>query len=315
MKNDIEILRAVCYTQEEMNSLSIQGYTFKSLDIEMMIEFKKIYEFGIPQLHKFIDKLIENGSKMDTYSILYYVDVLTQGPLGRKVKEYAKNKKYFIKTPDSLGQDGNVTYSPSNTTIYNDNVYPLGTTVSIYNKIPKRSQNILALGIKVVEDVFRSSFNEVRFHDNTLPLVDKKNLQRASAEPDGTWVTTTHGSYIVKDRKYINSVKSISKDVFKIVKKYLKDLDISGKSDDEAYRMFSEKKQYNPFDPSKNESSSSNLKVNKTYKEGKKSRSVTTDLMGDEFETFEKRDYSLKISTNEKVKEFKLNTNQGQLGN
>ena len=77
-------------------------------------------------------------------------------------------------------------------------------------------------------------------------------------------------------------------------------------------------KDYSPFDSEKNQSKSINSKVEKEFTDSlddTKKEKIILDLMGDEFDSEEKRKKVLKISGPEKEEEFKVNTNEGQLGN
>jgi hypothetical protein len=163
-----------------------------------MIEFKKIYELGTTQLKKFIDKLDEEGKELDTYSIMYYIQVLLNGPLGAYVREYSKDKKYFINSPDIMGMLGNKIVSHQNNTIFEDGNYVLGCAVDTYNKLPPFIQTTISNSIKQTEDVFRSSLRSSAVTDNTLPIVDKANQTRYEEEKLGKWVIKANGNNMVK---------------------------------------------------------------------------------------------------------------------
>lgn len=306
MKNTVEILRAICYTKEDLNTITNLADSFTEKEIEFMVEFKKIYELGLDQLKKFIDKLDKEGKDLDTYTIQYYVDILTNGPLGSYVRQFSEFKKYFVNTPDTLGMLGNKNYSPENITIFSTDNYPLGCATDTFNKLPRFIQDGLKNGIKQVEDVFRTSLKSSSEVDNTLPIVDKSNQKRHDEEPSGKWVLRSNGNFMVKDSYYYQVIDDISQDIFDKVK-----LEIG----EEDFRVYKDKKQYSPFDSDKNESTSTNNKIKKNITENGKTFEVTLDLMGDVFDSVEKRKNSIIVQSDSKDKEYKLNTVEGQLGN
>lgn len=304
MDNKIETLRSICFTKDDIDTIQNLG-DFSDKDIEFMVEFKKIYELGLGQLQKFINKIDEEGDELDTYSINYYISVLVNGPLGSYVREFSKDKKFFVNTPDIIGMLGNVTKSPLNNTIYQNDDYPLGCSVDSYNKLPGFIQTSIQNAAKVTEDMFRSNLISSSTYDNTLPLVDKANQLRYDEEQLGEWVLRSNGSYMVKDSFFLVSVKDVSQDIFNSVKDYL---------GDENFRIYRDNKQYTPFDSDKNTSTSEATKIEKEFTVGDESRVITLDLMGDEFDSIEKRSSSLTIHSLEKDEKFLLNTNEGQLG-
>jgi len=308
MDNKIEILRSICFTAQDIDTIKNLDDLgdFSDKDIEFMIEFKKIYELGLEQLKKFIDKLDTDGKDLDTYSINYYIKVLLNGPLGSYVKKYSIDKKYFANSPDIMGMLGNITKSSLNNTIFTHDDYPLGCSVDVYNRLPGFIQNSIQTAVKVSEDLFRESLGSCVAVDNTLPLVDKHNQQRYQEEQLGKWVLRPNGNYMVKDSFWLVSVKDVSQNIFDSVKSYL---------GDEDFRVYKDKKQYTAFDSDKNTSTAGVTEVEKEFTVGEDKLTITLDLMGDEFDSEEKRQSSLTISSPEKDEKFLLNTNAGQLGN
>ena len=102
MSNLVELLRAICFDKEDMSNTKLEGIEFSDKEIEFMVEFKKVREFGISALEKFIDKLNEEGYKLPEYSVMYYVDQLLNGCFSPQVAILAKGKRYFCKLSDSL---------------------------------------------------------------------------------------------------------------------------------------------------------------------------------------------------------------------
>ena len=305
MKNSVELLRAICFTKDDMKNITNLADSFTEKEIEFMVEFKKIYELGTGQLKIFIDKLDEEGSELDSYSIQYYVDVLTHGPLGSYVLELSKDKKYFVNTPDAIGILGNKNKSPQNITVFSTDAYPLGCAVDTYNKLPSFMQVGLTNSIKQTEDVFRTSLRSSNEIDNTLPIADKAPQLRHDEEPSGLWGMRSNGSYMTKDTYYYQVISDISQELYEKIKTQL---------GDEDFRMFGDKKEYSAFDSDKNQSTAINNKIVKNVTDGEISQKVDLDLMGDVFDSEEKRATSLKITNTSKDVEYLLNTVTGQLG-
>lgn len=303
--NKIETLRAICFTKDDMENITNLGDLFSDVDIDFMVEFKKIYELGLGQLEKFINKLDTEGKDLDTYSIQYYIDILHNGPLGNFVRELSIDKNYFVETPEIMGLLGNKSSSSSNTTLYFDRTKFIGCHVNTFNKLPTFMQTNLLASVSQTEDVFRSSLNSSIIIDNTLPIADKNPQLRYDEEYSGKWVLRSNGSFMVKDSYYYRAIEDISEQIFDKIKLEL---------GDENFRMYSEKKLYNAFDLEKNTSISTNTTINKKIINNDVETIVETDLLGDELDSEAKRGNILKISNDVKDVEYKLNTNIGQLG-
>lgn len=303
MRNKIEILRSICFTKEDLANYKNIDNEFSDLEIEFMVEFKKIYELGLNQLEKFINKLDEEGKDLQPWDIVYYVKQLLNGPLSNYAKELAKNKKYFEAIPDILGNVGNNEITRHNTTLYLDDEYPLGVPVDIYNKSPLFIQNMIVDANKAVETMFRSSLNASVVNDNTMPIIDKNNQSRYSFEKTGEWQQKSHGTINVKDSYYRAKMKDIRSQIFDKVKEVI---------GEEHFRIFRDKKDYAPFDSEKNNATSLNYIFEKELKEGDKTEIFEEDIYGD---VFDKRDSILTIQKPDKNEEYKLHTVDGQLGN
>lgn len=330
MENKIETLRSLLFTKEDYDTITnikdiLPDVTDK--DIEFMWEFKKIYELGLGQLKDFIDKLeCEGWKELDIYSILYYMEVLRNGPLGSYLPDLTKDKKnYWPKhTNDAIGLLGNKNKSPQNVTIYQGMEYQLGSEVNTNNKLPGFMQTTTRTAIQITEDMFRSSLMSSSMIDNTLPIVDKKPQVRYGEEPTGSVVLRPNAYYMVKDRYFYLEVEAASAPIFKKVEDEFLDnpkqwtdtfrgKQFTVKADN--FRMYKTKKQYSAFDSGENPSEATNVKQEKEFTLGDNKEIITLDLMGDEFDSEERRASVLKVSNPVKDEEFILNTNEGQLGN
>jgi hypothetical protein len=301
MKNKVELLRSLCFDKETLETIKNLPKIFSDKDIEFIIEFKKIYELGIDQLDKFLAKLENEGSQLDTYSIQYYVNQLKSGPFADLVISKTASSKYFKESPDSMGVMGNLTRSPSNVSLYAKDAIPMGCAVTTYNKLPDFVQKNLQTAHKVVEDVFRSSLKSSTMYDNTMPIINKNNGSRMGKEKTGSWVYTSNGTYLVKDSAFYNNLTNITKKVFSQINEYL---------GDEDYRMYTDKKNYNPFGNT-NESITEPLVLEKQVG----SHIEEIDIMGDVYDSDEKRKAVIIVDTGNNVEKFTINTNKGQLGN
>ena len=303
MRNAIEILRSICFTKEDLVNYKNIDDQFSKAEIEFMIEFKKIYELGLNQLEKFINKLDEEGKDLEPWDITYYVKQILNGPLSTYAKKLAENKKYFTAIPDIFGINGNNEVTRHNTTFYQDDVYPLDIPVDIFNKSPLFIQNMIISANKEVEQMFRSSLNSSVIIDNTLPISDKAQQQRYSLEKTGEWQQKSHGTINVKDSYYRVKMSDVRSQIFDKVKELI---------GDEHYRIFRDKKIFSPFDSEKNNSTSSNYVFEKELIEDDKSVIFEEDIFGD---VFDNRESVLKIQKPDKNEEYQLHTVDGQLGN
>jgi hypothetical protein len=303
MRNRVEILRAIEFTKDDLDNIKNLNeiYSFSATEKEFMEEFKKVYELGLDQLEKFINKLHSEGSKLDVYSIQYYVRQLLSGPLGSYAKKLGQGKRYFSATTDIIGVCGNVQSSTVNSAPVPSADTPLGQTVDIYNKIPVFLQSLSTEVSRSVENVFRQGMKSTIFTDNTLPLVDKRTQSRVNTENDGLWQSQPHGTYCVKDRAFFKVLEKIKPAVASSVK---------NKFEAEDFRIYQDKKNFNPYNKNLNNSISKNYKIIRDIN-GQK---VQTDLFGDVLDNFEKRKNSIDVETETNKVKYDLNTNVGQLG-
>jgi hypothetical protein len=267
-----------------------------------MTEFKKIYELGLTQLEKFIKKLDKEGKDLEPWDIEYYLNLLFNGPLGNYARKLGKDKKYFPNLPDILGLMGNNQTSNHNVTLFEDDIYALNLSVDVYNKSPQFLENMIVKAGETVERVFRSSLKASIVNDNTMPIIDKKPQDRYSQEKTGEWVKKSNGNYSVKDSYYRLIMEDTRQKIFDKVKE---------KIQEENYRVFKYRKEYNPFSSEQNQSESQIYEIKKKVVEGDKEEILNIDIMGD---IFDDRDTTLTVENPEKNKEYKLNTIEGQFG-
>jgi hypothetical protein len=300
--NKIEILRSVCFTEEDLEDIQNLKDEFTEKEIEFMIEFKKIYELGLNQLTKFINKIDEEGKDLEPWDIEYYINLLFSGPLGNYTRQLSKDKKYFVEIPDILGVNGNNEITTHNTTLFLDQSYPLGAPVDIYNRAPDFIRDILKSSTEIVERVFRSSLASSIIHDNTLPIMDKSPQLRYSEEQQGAFVKRSNACYLIKDSHYRVVMKDTRQAIFDKVKEIITE---------EHYRIFEYRKKYSPFNQDENQSTSKIYEIEKKVIENDKEKVLILDIMGD---IFDQRSSILKVETPEKTEEFVLNSVEGQFG-
>ena len=312
--NKVEILRAICFSMENMEQIKDIGLSFSDVEIETMIEFKRIYELGVGEdgltgLKRFINKLLYEGKdELSEYTINYYVNQLLNGPFREYTKSLTGGKYFFTSISDNMGCVGNAERTDVNVSMVSSDDYPLGVSSSIYFKLPSIMKETLLSAINITNDIFRATTKSIWTHDNTLPLVDKKPQERCDSEPKGGYDLKPIANYGIKDvSDYILVAKPISPVIFANVKNT-----VGGEPDYNKRFLYS--KLDNPFE---NNSTSENYKVTRivTDENINTSQEIVTDITGDEFDSDSKRSVKLKLVNNEVDKEYILNTNEGQLGN
>ena len=296
MNNKIEALRATWFTKDE--SPEIKGLSFSEDEKELVEEFKKIYELGIPQLKKFVDLLDKSE---DTYNILYFKNVLRNGPFKEQVEPLIKASKKLKDLSDNMGNVGIPVYSMSNVVVFEGTeCEELSKTLS--SKLPKFMDDTFKSAIKIAEDVFRGGVTSSASIDNTLPIEDKRNQQRYGSEPSGGWTSDPNANYMVKDRYFYLQIQSIESQIKGKVDGYLQ----------ERTKILEDIKDYNPFEKDKNESLAATPKKNKVT-EKVDGEEMELDLMGDSMISKKQLNKKVKVSTKTSNKEVNPNTNKGQL--
>lgn len=216
MSNKVEILRTILFTEEDFKTIQnpedLPEFTKK--DLEFMVEYKKIYELGEPQLRKFMDKLATEGSELDPNSINYYTATLKSGPFGNMVQDILVNPEqhtYWKPYPDSIGRNGDSSYSLVNTTIYPDHPVPLGTDNRTHGKLPFFMAANLSVAIDSVESIFRPSLHSSFTYEDSKRSIQK----RYDLDGNGDLTKTSHGFTGVKDttayKVVLSAVKGITK--------------------------------------------------------------------------------------------------------
>ena len=306
MRNKVELLRALQYTKEDLENYGKidEIADFSEKDKEFMESFKKIYELGLGELEKFINKLDEEGKELDEYSIQYYVNQLLNGPLANFVRELIQDKNYFRNFSDSLGVLANNYYTFGNTTVLREKSIHSGLNLFIINKSPQfiisNTKNLM----ENVEKMFRENLLTSTDIDNTLPIIDKKNKERYEKEDTGEWVLNSNGSYLVKDSYIYNVIKNVSDDIIKKLEEKL---------GEENFRIFKDKRGYNSFKSETNDSITSNWEIEKSYKLDDLETTLKLDIFKNAFDSFKEKTEEFLISNLEKDKKINLHTNIGQL--
>lgn len=303
MRNKIDILRALCFDKEDLETITNIDGLFTDLEIEFMIEFKKVFELGEEYLKNFIDKLDSEGSELKIWDVEYYVEHLYNSPWGAKVAELAKDKKYFPAIPNILGTMGNTNVTRHNTSLHQDDTYPTDVSLDVYIKSPDFVRSLITKSQEITEKMFRTSLYQAIYFDNTLPLSDKNPKNRYSIEKSGAYTQQSNGSYCVRDVAYRIDLNSVRLKIFDKVKETI---------GEENFKMFANRKSYNPFEKDQNTAFSSIFEIEKNIKNGDLEQIIVQDIMGD---PFDKRDSVIKVDNPEKAEEFVLNTVDGQLGN
>ena len=301
MRNKIEILRAVCFTKDDVKTYSNLPFEFKNIEIEFMEEFKKVYELGLNQLERFIIKLDNEGNQLEPQDIQYYIKQLSNGPYSSYAAELGRGKKYFTPTTDNIGILRNNEITGSSTSLYIDDKYPIEIPTDILNKTPLSIQNMIKVSTETVEVLFRSSLFTSIAYDNTLPIVDKKNQTRYAQERSGAWLQQAHGNFNVKDAYYRTKMEPARAEIADIVRS-----DIG----DERYRVYEDKKQFSPFNAYSNNGYSANFVVEKKITNAANTQVVKQDIYGN---IIDDRNTKIVVNNKSSNKEFLPNTVSGQL--
>jgi hypothetical protein len=305
MRNRVELLRAIQFTADDIKNIKNLSdiADFNSVDIEFMEEFKKIQELGLNQLEKFINKLDSEGSSLDPYSIKYYVNSLLRSPFAEHVKKLTSGKKYFIKMSDNMGRCGNFEKTSANTSLVKDSIAPSGIRTDTFNKLPPSTRAVITQSASFAENVFRDGISPMLYIDATIGGITPQT--RYNIDGTGELQYISHGSLCVKDSDFRNVLSVVTPKISALVEQTL------GAED---FRLYKDEKDFNLFDPTTNDASSKNFVVMREIKNAKGSAVVELDLFGNEFDSFERRQSVLKIENPDKIVEYKLHTNQGQLG-
>lgn len=310
MRNKIEILRAIYFSEEDFETIKDFEVQFTDTQKQLILEFKKIYELGKNQLLKFIKKISTEGINLEACEIEYFTNQLFNGPFKKYVCEFVglleskEDQYYFKNNPDVMGTWATYNTNNKNTALVTGARDELGVPVDIYNKCPQFIKTNIDDITKLTSDLFKTNVQASTINDNTLPLVDKKPQQRILDEPKGGWNFAPCGNYLVKDVAYRILTNDIRKDIFeKDIKKATKD----------SYKIFKDRRNYNPFS-SENTSTSKAFEVNTELKEvirninddiEEKTETLILDLFGNQWESDERRAKTNDITKSKNI-EFHL---------
>jgi len=299
-------------------------YTDK--DKEFMESFKKIYHLGLNQLQEFISKITTESKDISEDTILYYMYLLLNGPLGGEVVKLTKGQPGWKFAPDIMGANGNEPTGPVRTNSSSPNIPgiagagigPLNAGVDTYRKCPRFIRKLLLHNTINVQGVYTSNFQQLVWWDNTLPQIDKKINERVQDEAGAGHNKKPHGNIGVKDVEFFHIILEVYQAIFDKVEEFL---------GEEDFRLYVFKKTINYFNPEKNQAESENETIlrilnyiTRTYDDttegaGKeeistKEQLMETDLFGNTFDSIERREFELGTAKGK----FKLYTVKGQLG-
>jgi len=305
INNHVESLIAIERTKSQVDEFitnldDIREWTDD--DKEFLESFKRIYHTGLDQLERFINKLDEDGDKLDESSILYYKRQLVIGPLAAFLPQYTEDKKYWLDQSDVMGVTGNMGGSSNSSPVWDNK--SLNVPVDVFNKMPEFMFTVISETNDVINSVLTGTFISPIVNDNTLPYIDKGPQSRIDEEYDKGRNVKPHANHMVKDVELAFDISAVSADIFDKVKEFL--------VEDSDFRLFAQSKKMNPFKDTV--SKASNLIVNRGYTKGEEDFSVATDLFGSQFDSEDKMAFELLIKGEDKDRKFKLRTVKGQLG-
>jgi hypothetical protein len=301
MRNKVEILRALVRIEDDMDRLDIpKSWDVKDVDVEFIVEFKKVYEMGITKLKEFLEKLESDGKDLDEFTIKYYMDNLQSGPFGKLLADLTTDSKYFKPASVLLGSVTRTPRTQSNTEPVLNSPQLSPTHPDMFRMMTVPVYDMVVNAEEMVSDVHKRSILSKVGYDNTLNEVDKNPRYN---KIEGELNDEAHGSYSVTDVSYYKNVSSaIVDDILDIVKSYL---------GDEAYRLYLDDRIYNPYDEEHNTSTSvvsmgiKVLKESENYLEYSILRFLKDNL--------DRRSFKLTIETEEENKEYLIHTTDGAL--
>jgi hypothetical protein len=328
MRNKLEILRAIYFTEEDFKSIEGFEVEFSEKQKKFILEFKKVYELGKEQLSKFIKELSTGSKEMEPWEIEYFTTQLFNGPFNKYVAQYVgllkpeEDQKYFEDNPDIMGTWATYNTNNKNTAAITGAWEELGVPVDIFNKCPDFIKGNIQDLSTLVNEMFRTNVQASTVNDNTLPLCDKLPELRTTTEPTGGWNLHPCGNYLVKDVHYRILTTDVKKIIFETeIKKATKD----------SYRIFKDRRNYNPFS-AENDAYSKNFEVNTELKDvihninddiEEKTEKLILDIFGNQFESDERRSGSNDVTKSKKIefhldkpedaRPYKLNTTKDQV--
>lgn len=308
--NKVETLRAIGWSANQLTTIvnlsSID--TFSQTDIDVLSEFKQIYEKGETKFTEFVQTLDKKGESLDEFSIIYYTQQLKNGPFRKQALE--QQGKYWQKAPDSIAQNAN-----------EDGLqYPLDANVCgvrkiVFNKMPavmQKNERKMSSAVNSISSITASQLNII---DNTMPCLVKGNANRYIDESTGGTNTLPHALYNTNDVETAVVKQRTSEQIKQSAKTYL---------GSEDYRLHRFRLTNNPFITN---SKTAKTKVerevvyqttiyttNGTEVTKNNTATVITDVVGNLYETDEARNAEVTIPSKDKDITIKLHTVDGQLG-
>lgn len=286
----VELLRAMLLNRMQDEDKFIENLRevaeeVQNIDLELIEDFKKIYQLGKKQLSRFIgvfNKAVAS-KKLDEYSILYYTTVLRNGPFREEDEVPKRNdveKDGWRPTPDIMGVQGNLNRSNVQTPVCDyangeigdvsvdtyklkseasgDGVQTINYNIVTFNKLP---EHVLKNTQKLegnVNKLYGYNMSGGLILDDELREV-KLFCKASNNDP--------HGAFLIADKTSWENTTKISEAIFKRVESHLKDVN---------FRLYVFNKLFNRFDKSKNKFKAKNHKVKH------KTQSVKDDIKGKE---------------------------------
>ena len=321
--NKVEILRALESTKNQFDCLVLSdcdgkphgplGSVFSDLEQNFMESFQKVYQKGLNELNRFVDRIDKFGDGLSDSSLIYYTNQLAHGPMGGFLESVGATSGFFAPVSDLIGQLGNATRSNSSTPVLKG--IALNTTNDMFNKSPQFVQDLIVDATKVVTSVYNFNFESVVINDNTLPFIDKRNKERVQQEhARGKGVAgTANGNKLVKDVFFLTTSNKLVSGILTKVENLL---------GSKAFKLFGIYKTLNYFNEERNKSRSFDGCIDRLlryvqliFSESgdqvmqERCAAICTNLAGNVYNSQDRLNFTIK---NNGI--FRLNTVQGQVG-
>ena len=303
MINRVELIRPLIRIKEDLDRVQIpEEWGVEDIDVDFIIEFKKVYEIGIEQLQSFIDKLNDEGEELNAYTIEYYKRCLLNGPFGTKVRELAEGTTYFKPMSESMGVMSRSVKTLTNTE-------PVGNSIQLepmawdnLTMAPYWLYDIVKNAQAQVEGIYKQSLYHKLGFDNTLPEIDKNSGERYNTI-DGSYTKKAHGNYGVVDSYYFNIALEIAQDILDAIGEYFED--------ENTYNLWHALLVYNPLLSEYNDAVSPVSVDIKRHKDDE--NPLKYSILRYLKDSLDRRDAKITIESEEGDKEYLIHTSDGAL--